>query len=208
MILCDVGNTMYHFWVNNKEYKYFLNEQIPLFGEKLYYISVNEPALSKLKIIYDETIDLEPHITFQTTYVGMGLDRKVACLGFNNAVIVDAGSAITVDIMQEGIHQGGFILPGLKKSLDLYPDISSKLQWDFNVKVNLDTIPLNTQDAISYAILKSILTPIEQIAQGKPIIFAGGDGELLSQFIPDSTYKKNLLFDHMKKIIDENERKL
>lgn len=208
MILCDVGNTMYHFLVNNKEYKYFLNEQIPLFGEKLYYISVNEPALSKLKIIYDETIDLEPYITFQTTYVGMGLDRKVACLGFNNAVIVDAGSAITVDIMQEGIHQGGFILPGLKKSLDLYPDISSKLQWDFNVKVNLDTIPLNTQDAISYAILKSILTPIEQIAQGKPIIFTGGDGELLSQFIPDSTYKKNLLFDHMKKIIDENERKL
>ena len=208
MILCDVGNTMYHFWVNNKEYKYFLNEQIPLFGEKLYYISVNEPALSKLKMIYDETIDLEPHITFQTTYVGMGLDRKVACLGFNNAVIVDAGSAITVDIMQEGIHQGGFILPGLKKSLDLYPDISSKLQWDFNVKVNLDTIPLNTQDAISYAILKSILSPIEQIAKGKPIIFTGGDGELLSQFIPDSTYKKNLLFDHMKKIIDENERKL
>lgn len=205
MILCDVGNTTFHFLYENKEYKYFLNEGLPNFEGQLYYISVNETALLKLKHRYDDIIDLEPYINFETTYQGMGLDRKVACIGFENAVIVDAGSAITVDVMHEGKHQGGFILPGLKKTIDIYPEISRKLEWDFNVKVNLDTIPLNTQDAISYAILKSIISPINDIAKNKPIVFTGGDGELLSSLIPNSTYKKNLLFEHMKGIIDAND---
>ena len=204
MILCDVGNSTFHFLYEGKEYKYFLNEHLPTFEGTVYYISVNETALLKLKHSYDEIVDLEPFIDFKTTYVGMGLDRKVGCIGFENAVIVDAGSAITVDIMQNSKHQGGFILPGLKKTVDIYPEISQKLECDFNVKVNLDTIPLNTQDAISYAILKSIITPISEIAQDKQIIFTGGDGELLSRFIEGSIYKKNLLFEHMKGIIDAN----
>lgn len=207
MILCDVGNSTYHFLYEGKEYKYFLNEQLPnTFEGKVYYISVNETALLKIKHTYDEIIDLEPYIDFQTTYEGMGLDRKVACIGFEDAIIVDAGSAITVDVMEKSQHKGGFILPGLKKTIDIYPEISLKLNTDFNVKVNLDTIPLNTQDAISYAVLKSIIAPIKEIAQDKPIIFTGGDGELLSSFIANSTYKKNLLFEHMKGIIDANNR--
>ena len=204
MILCDVGNTTFHFLYEGKEYKYFLNEPLPSFEGKVYYISVNDTALLKLKHSFDEIIDLEPHIHFDTTYMGMGLDRKVACIGFDDAVIVDAGSAITVDVMHQGEHQGGFILPGLKQTQELYGEISPKLECDFNVKVNLDTIPLNTQDAISYAILKSIVAPINDIAKNKSIILTGGDGELLSSFIPNSIYKKNLLFEHMKGIIDAN----
>ena len=204
MNLCDIGNTSFHFLIKGEEFKYFLNESVPRIEGPVYYISVNETATLKLKHTYDEIIDLEPYINFQTQYEGMGLDRKVACIGFDNAIIVDAGSAITVDMMEDSKHKGGFILPGLTKLKEIYPDISIKLDIDFNVKVKLDTIPLNTQDAISYAILKSIIKPIVEIANNKPIIFTGGDGEFLSQFVENSTYKKNLLFEHMEGIINAN----
>lgn len=205
MILCDIGNSTFHFLVDGKEFKYFMYEQLPNFNETVYYVSVNDTATLKLKHTYDEIIDLSPYIHFETKYEGMGLDRKLACLGVSDAVIVDAGSAITVDVMENKTHQGGFILPGIKNIKDTYPQISLKLDWDFNVKVNLDTIPLNTQDAISYAILQSILAPIKQIALNKPIIFTGGDGELLSLMIENSVYKKNLLFEHMEGIINAND---
>jgi len=204
MILCDIVNSSFHFLIEGKEYKYFMHESIPTFNETVYYISVNETALLKLKLNCDELINLEPYVNFETSYIGMGLDRKVACVGFDNAIIVDAGSAVTVDIMKNSKHQGGFILPGLKKLKEIYPAISSILDIDFNVKVNLDTIPLNTQDAISYAILKSIVSPIVEIAGEKPIIFTGGDGEFLSKFIKNSTYKQNLIFENMEGIINAN----
>lgn len=204
MNLCDVGNTSFHFLIKGQEFKYFMNEQIPRVEGPVYFISVNETATLKLKHTYDEIIDLEPYINFETEYKGMGLDRKVACIGFDNAIIIDAGSAITVDIMENSEHKGGFILPGLTKLKEIYPEISIRLDIDFNVKVNLDTIPLNTQDAISYALLKSIVTPIVEIAGDKPIIFTGGDGEFLSQFIKNSIYKRNLLFEHMEGIINAN----
>ncbi len=204
MILCDIGNTKYKFLINNEKFTYFMHEALPVIHEKVYYISVNETALLKLKHAYDDIIDLEPYINFETLYDGMGLDRKVVCTGLKDVVIVDAGSAITVDIMDKNIHQGGFILAGLKSLKDNYENISIKLDIDFNLKVNLDKIPLNTQDAISYGIIKSIITPIIEVSKDKQVIFTGGDGELLSSFIKNSIYRENLIFDNMEGIINAN----
>ena len=205
MILCDIGNSTFHFYIDGKEKKYSLNEELPSLKQKIYYISVNKSASEKLKIFYDELIDLEPYITFETSYKGMGLDRKVACLGAQNSVIVDAGSAITVDIIKDGKHEGGFILPGLNSLKGIYPQISHKLSFDFNTKVNLDKIPLCTQDAISYGIIQSIIRPIIKASKKQRVVFTGGDGEFLSQFIKNSIYKKDLIFNNMRGIIDAND---
>ncbi|WP_404319651.1 type III pantothenate kinase [Malaciobacter canalis] len=204
MILCDIGNTTFHFLINGKEKKYFLNEKLPNFNQRVYYISVNDSGTKNLKSSNDDVIDLENYLEFKTKYKGMGVDRKIACIANKDSIIVDAGSAITVDIMKKGKHKGGFILPGLKAVKDLYPNISPKLQFDFNPKVNLDKIPLCTQDAISYAILKSIIQAIKNIRNKQQIIFTGGDGEFLSKYFKNSIYKKDLIFENMKRIIDAN----
>ncbi len=204
MILCDIGNTTYHFLVDNKHYKYFINENLPRFYEKIYFISVNESATQKLKATYDDCINLEEYLTFETDYKGMGLDRKIACAGIKDSIIVDAGSAITVDIMEDSIHKGGLILPGLKKFEEVYSQISLKLGYEINTKVNLDKIPLCTQDAISYSILKSIILPITELAKEQSIIFTGGDGEFLSRYFENCIYKEDLVFENMKGIIDAN----
>jgi len=204
LILCDIGNTTFHFLINGKEKKYFLNEKLPNFNQRVYYISVNDSGTKNLKSSNDDVIDLENYLEFKTKYKGMGVDRKIACIANKDSIIVDAGSAITVDIMKKGKHKGGFILPGLKAVKDLYPNISPKLQFDFNPKVNLDKIPLCTQDAISYAILKSIIQAIKNIRNKQQIIFTGGDGEFLSKYFKNSIYKKDLIFENMKRIIDAN----
>ena len=204
MILCDIGNTTFHFLINGQHKKFSLNEELPQFKKPVYFISVNENATAKLKVTYDDCVDIQDLIRFKTSYVGMGVDRIIACIGYKDAVIVDAGSAITVDIMKEGVHEGGFILPGLRNFEKIYSLISPKLDFDISVKVNLDKIPLHTKDAISYSILKAIILPIKEIVQDKTVIFTGGDGKFLSQYFEHSVYKEDLIFENMKGIIDAN----
>ncbi|WP_320036066.1 type III pantothenate kinase [Halarcobacter sp.] len=204
MILCDIGNTTYHFLIDGIHKRYYLNEKLPEFKERIYYISVNDNAAKVLENTHNDCINLEEYLDFDTEYKGMGIDRKVVCLGVENAVIVDAGSAITVDIMENAEHKGGFILPGMSSLKKAYKEISSKLDYEINTKVNLDTIPLCTQDAMSYSILQSIILPIKEIAKEKKIIFTGGDGESLSKYFDNCIYKDDLIFKNMKGIIDAN----
>ena len=204
MILCDIGNTTYHFLVNGKHKKYFLDEKVPKFDEELYFVSVNEKATKKLLKKNPQAKNIKDILKFETIYQGLGIDRAVACSFQQNAVIVDAGSAITVDIIENGVHKGGFILLGLRRFMKSYPKISKKLKFDFEKNINLDKIPLQTKDAITYAMMKSIILPIKEVSLNKNIIFTGGDGELLSNYFENSQYKKDLIFENMKRMIDAN----
>ncbi len=204
LILCDIGNTSFHFLINNESKKYFMNEALPLFDEPIYYISVNLTALARLKETNNTLIDVEKYLDFPTEYKGLGLDRKLACLNAKNEVIIDAGSCVKVDLMKDGKHQGGFILPGLKKLHDLYPTISPVLNYDLNLKQDLDKIPLSTQEAISYGILIAIILPIKDFAKNKQIVITGGDAQDLASFFPDCIYDEHLIFNNMKGLINAN----
>ena len=204
MILCDIGNTTYHFLVRDKHKKYFLDEKVPVFDEEIYFVSVNEKATKRLLKKNPHAKNINKLLNFQTSYQGLGIDRALACSFQDNCVIVDAGSAITVDIMENDEHKGGFILLGVQSFINAYPKISKKLKFDFEKNINLDKIPLCTKDAIQYAMLKSIILPIKEVSLNKNIIFTGGDGELLSKYFENSVYKKDLIFENMKRIIDAN----
>jgi len=204
LILCDIGNTTFHFLIKEKHKKYSLKESIPKFDERVFFVSVNRKATNKLLKTNPNAINIEKYLDFKTKYKGQGIDRVIACAFEKDSVIVDAGSAITVDVMKKGIHKGGFILLGFQSFMNAYPKISKKLKFDFDKDVNLDKIPLQTKDAIQYAILKSIILPIREVAKTENIIFTGGDGELLSGYFTNSIYKKDLIFENMKRIIDAN----
>ncbi|MDO6829066.1 type III pantothenate kinase [Poseidonibacter sp. 1_MG-2023] len=204
LILCDIGNTTFHFLIGKKHKKYSLKDDIPKFDERISFVSVNKKATKKLLLANPNAINIKKYLDFKTEYKGHGIDRALACVFQKDAVIVDAGSAITVDIMKKGKHNGGFILLGLSSFIKAYPKISRKLEFDFEKDINLDKIPLQTKDAIQYAMMKSIILPIKEVAKNKNIIFTGGDGELLSGYFKNSVYKKDLIFENMKRIIDAN----
>ena len=207
MTLCDIGNTTYHFLQEDKEFKISINDNISKIPTQIYYISVNDIAEKKLLTNYPNAINIKSYFDFKTSYSStIGFDRVVACANQNNSIIIDCGSAITVDIIQNNIHLGGFIMPGIETLKENYPNISSKLTFDFENNLNLDKIPLNTNDAINYALLQMIILPIKNIQDkyNLEIIFTGETSKYIINHFENKKYKKHLIFDSMKSAIRKN----
>lgn len=203
MILCDIGNSNADFYQDGKIWS-MSHKQFKEYSTKetIYYICVNE-AMSHYLSTKDQYVDLEPYFDFDTIYQGMGIDRIAACSTIADGMIVDAGSAITVDIMSGGMHLGGFILPGLSAYERAYSSISSRLNSPINPNVSLDALPQKTSDAIAYGVVKSILLLLETTCKDKKIFFTGGDGKFFSKFFTNSIFDRALIFRGMLKTIKE-----
>ena len=203
MTLCDVGNTNAAFFENGKITKIKL-ENFKDFksDEKIYFISVNDEMTDKLQNL-PKFVNLEPYFELDTIYEGLGIDRIASCYAIKNGLIIDAGSAITIDVMMNSMHLGGAIMPGISHVLKACEAISSRLKISLNSQVSLDALPQKTADAVSYGVIKPILLLIESMANGSKIYFTGGDGEFLSRFFADSIYDRMLVFRGMQKLIEQ-----
>ena len=201
MILCDIGNSTAKFY-NNGISKVMSIEEFQKFEPKdtVYFINVNPNFKRKLKGTL--FFDLAPYFEINTLYSNeLGVDRIAASCAINDGIVIDAGSAITVDMVNKNIHMGGFILPGITKYVEAYKSISSVLDVGLNSQVNLDKIPLNTRDAITYGVVNSVVLLVENIAKNRKIYITGGDGQFLSQFFKNAVYDKNLVFRSMLNVI-------
>ncbi len=194
MLLYDVGNTNIKCYENGKiaNVEDFDNNSI------FYYINVN-PKMRDFK----NGIDLEPYFKLKTSYVGLGVDRKAVCCAVDDGVIVDAGSAITVDVMSEGFHKGGFILPGILAYKESFAKISTTLIFDVDENIDIKKLPKNSDEALNFAIFNSIYLMIKDVSKDKKLYFTGGDGKMLSKNFEGSVYKKDLVFTGMKRVIKE-----
>jgi len=202
MLLCDIGNTSYHFYNEDKNYKENVHTFKPQsLQEKVYFISVNA-NVSQLLQGLDNWIDLSRFIDKSSYYDTMGIDRIVALETVRNAVVIDAGSAITVDVIRDGIFEGGFIYPGINAMQMCYKNISPALAYAFNLEVNLDTLPKNSQDAISYGFLKTF--SLEVLSHKLPIILTGGDGKAFQTLFDTASLDETLIFKGMQQIVHQN----
>lgn len=200
MLLLDVGNYSAKIWHDGKiSHKNIseLNSFSP--KETAYYISVNSHFLPKsLKFI-----DIKNYFMFDTIYKGLGVDRIAGCYTLKNGVVVDAGSAITVDVMIDGSHQGGFIMTGISSQLKANKEISSALDIPFNSQVDLECLPQKTNDAVSFGIVAPLACLLKDISKNKNLYFTGGDGSFLSKFFDNAIYDRNLVFRGMLKALKE-----
>jgi len=196
MLLCDIGNTSYHFLDDENDYKESVSSFDPQsISEKVYYICVNKEVEKKLSNL-NNWIDLSKNIDMTNYYDTMGIDRIVACEAIKNGVIIDAGSAVTVDVVKDGVFNGGFIYPGIDAMNRTYADISSALKYGFNFDVDLKKLPKNSQDAISYAYLKTIYN--EVVSQNMQIYITGGDAKRFAKIFKNANVDERLLFKSMK----------
>ena len=202
MLLCEIGNTNIHFykkgasWSKKASAKNLLDVK-----EKFYYINVNEKLKSKLNELENAT-NLEPFIEIDTIYKGLGIDRVAACKAIDNGVIVDAGSAITVDIMAGGLHLGGYIMPGLFALQKSFADISPRLDMTINPNIALDIFPQNSLEAISYGAIKPIILMLKETQKDKRLYFTGGDGKFFAKFFDNAIYDGSLIFKGMMKVLE------
>jgi type III pantothenate kinase len=127
----------------------------------------------------------------------MGVDRKALCLSHDNGLFVDAGSAITVDMMERGIYKGGYIFPGIKAMLESYKRISPVLDIPLDEHIDVTRLPLTTKEQISYGIIASIKALIDRHSSGRTLYFTGGDGSMLAGFFSNAVYDDTLVFKGM-----------
>jgi len=200
MLLYDIGNT------NTKCYhdgKISVDNSGTFPKEKFYYICVNSAYHDSLQKL-ENAINLEPKIKLHTKYKGLGVDRKIVCKALDDAIIVDAGSAITVDIMRKGRHKGGFITLGLRAFEKSFATISDALVYEIEEDIDLNILPQNTKDALSFATFQAIVGAIEKVRDDLPLVFCGGDGKRLMRFFKDASYHEALVFEGMKEVIKES----
>jgi type III pantothenate kinase len=134
-------------------------------------------------------------LTVAYTDVGrLGVDRWLAMLAACNdsagpCVVVDAGSAITVDCVDtRGQHMGGLIVPGIRLMRE------SLFQQTSAVKVEALSVPAawqpgaSTIDCVANGISAMLQGFVQQVlaaeaSQHARIFLTGGDRALLSQWI-------------------------
>ncbi|CAA6826949.1 MAG: Pantothenate kinase type III, CoaX-like (EC [uncultured Thiotrichaceae bacterium] len=129
----------------------------------------------------------------------LGVDRFVAMLGALDLslpseliIVVDAGTAVTIDIMtKEGKHLGGIISPGLQT---MFASLHKNTQLDQHSAINFnaykgryyadstdDAIILGTVNTFIAGIEYTVEQTIKQLSSDVSIILTGGDAELITE---------------------------
>ena len=147
----------------------------------------------------------------------LGVDRWLAMLAAHAMatddikVIVDCGTAITVDVLDRtGQHLGGYIVPGvglMKKTL-----AANTARISFVSATNNSTaLGNNSADCIHHGALAMAVALVDRVAAEHPgcrVILAGGDGSQLEHLI--SIYKEgrvslmpDLVMDGLEMVVRE-----
>lgn len=142
----------------------------------------------------------------------VGMDRLAAAVAVNQlrdrrapAVIVDAGTAITVDLVnQEGDFQGGAILPGMRlvsQALAAKTDQLPRVDPHFH-QSQPRALGTSTEEAIrsglfwgSVGAIRELVQRIGATATGSPQLFlTGGDAERLAPYVSkDAVFVRDLV---------------
>ena len=201
MIFCDVGNSSFDYFDNGLKIKKELKIDSIIKDKKVFYICVNDIIIDEIRK-YPNWVDLEPYVKMPKDYDGLGIDRKVISLSLSDALIIDAGSAITIDKVKNNEYECGFIYPGVFAMKKAYKNISNRLAFDFNFEVNFNLSPKNTKDAISLGFLLPLYYGVMSLKENLPIYLSGGDAKILSKVFKDAIIDESLIFKGMKKVYE------
>jgi type III pantothenate kinase len=139
----------------------------------------------------------------------LGVDRWLTLLGAaelfpnKNILIIDAGTATTVDLLaSNGEHQGGWILAGIDTLVSGVLAQTSQVQAKTKEKANLafgKNTSENVHNAAWAATIGAVNLAIEQSQQQgyalDELIFTGGNGQVLSTLISfQNTVIEELVF--------------
>ncbi len=146
-----------------------------------------------------ETIDSHRQLPLQVQVDfpdKVGMDRLLNAVAANArrraghaAILVDAGSAVTVDLVDAaGVFRGGTIFPGLRLMAQSLHDYTAKLPV-VDIRQPFAPPGKSTETAIQAGVYHAVIGGIERIVAELEsfvgatcvIYFTGGDAELLSQ---------------------------
>lgn len=180
------------------------------FCDKLAIIQITKNGLSEIELSYD-------------TPDTLGIDRVLVCIGATaitgkNVVVIDAGSACTIDMMTaDRIFRGGVIMPGLfaqqKAMQQLLPDLPVV---DMDIPV---TFPgRSTTESIQWGLSGGYIKAIESFVrlykqefERLDFFITGGDGPFVQKWINPGfrcKYRPDLIFEGMEELMRIRNNKL
>lgn len=136
----------------------------------------------------------------------LGVDRWLAMLAAFNyvrgpCVVVDCGSAITVDLLDaRGMHLGGYIAPGLVQmqrslALNTYAvDIEGSPGGPSPGKDTQSAV-LAGQTAMLMGLIQQATAELVRLGQSPELVLTGGDSRGLNQVFPGARFISDLVFD-------------
>ena len=147
----------------------------------------------------------------------LGADRVamavgVVCeLGIENALIVDMGSAITFDVVENGVFKGGNISLGVAMRFRALNEFTASLPLCKATEPNGE-FGKSTTEAIEQGVMQGVLYEIEGYAERilskndkKSIIFCGGDAESFVNRIKNAIFApRKLMFTGLNRILEHN----
>lgn len=135
-----------------------------------------------------------PNIRFAYELEQLGVDRYISLLGiaeqYDRVVVIDCGSAITIDVLDHGVHTSRGIAPGYGRL---------KASFDFSGEQSIAQFHLGCTQMIQQYVQQALTQYADY-----PIIFTGGDGQFVQKLVtPHSEsqsieYKRNLVIDGLK----------
>ena len=147
----------------------------------------------------------------------LGADRIAAAvgvvceMGINDALIVDMGSAITYDIIENGAFKGGNISLGVAMRFRALHEFTAKLPL-CQAAEPVETFGKSTTEAIEQGVMQGVLYEIEGYVERilakndkKSIIFCGGDAESFVNRIKNAIFApRKLMFTGLNRILEHN----
>ncbi|MBU94381.1 MAG: hypothetical protein CL669_02175 [Balneola sp.] len=214
--------------VFSRIFKQFFNQGIECIVGSVVYTSTKE-RLSELFKLLGEYFHFDVVWIDHTTLQGLdlrinyspvhnlGLDRLIACYGVRAyrsgpVVVVDLGSAVTVDSLSETHFQGGIIAPGLRAIQAGMQQITPHLPTPSGDNMLFDFPPKSTQNALwwgQYAFwvagIEGMILEISRATRTQEIILTGGDANWFFEAI----HHQRRIDLHPKEPVENNEdRKL
>ena len=195
ILLIDIGNTAIK-WCFAHQYhrvlvRDFSQDLLPAYQKAFVSCVANQSLLDGLDNLY--FAQSHQHFgTFESTYDDvktLGVDRFLAMIGAiskfpeQNLLIIDAGSALTFDLVDSaGTHQGGLIMPGLAKLRQSFDQFCTQSQQLHGKKLGLSTSEAwacGTGEMFVSVINAQIKHHLEQHTDLR-VVLTGGDSKIAS----------------------------
>ncbi len=183
----------------------------------------SERLISEIRYLTDTSIFVvtpDAELPIKVTYTpkgSLGPDRlAAACAAFHSGkgphIIIDAGSAITIDaVSAEGIFLGGIIMPGPTLANRALANYTAKLP-DVPLAFPGGVLGISTVEALQHGLLYGMIDGIigaihrikRTLASNPVILLTGGWHQLLADQIPSARINKNLVLEGIRVLMQLN----
>lgn len=179
--------------------------------------SIKKDLSEKISFIHVLSADSKlPFIIDYRSPETLGPDRIAAIGGAyllyngNTSLVIDAGTALTFDLLAGGVYHGGNISPGIRMRFEALHRFTGRLP--LIDKLNPYESPgKTTEEAITAGVVNGVLYEINEYIRtfekkypGIRIIITGGDAAFLSDKLDKVDYNPDIVLEGLNYILEYN----